>query len=253
MTAVFSPLLVLALSLLIVRVGAVALMMTGLSEEIAQFQSLSAFSNAGFTTSEAENIVSVSNRRHIIAMLIRLGSVGVVTAISSLILSFIGAGQATTERLLMLLLGALALIGLSRSRAFNRILTPLIQRVLARYTKLDLRDYAELLHLREDYRIVEIDIEPESWLASRRLGELNLDDEGVCVLGVMRSDGSYIGAPPWELNLEPGDCLTMYGREHRLKELSTRPSNDQIAHHEAKSAHRKDLARQERKLAGKRR
>ncbi|HEX4666090.1 MAG TPA: hypothetical protein VH207_05780 [Chthoniobacterales bacterium] len=116
MVSVFFLLLVVALSLLIIRVGSVAFLMTGLSEEVSQFQSLSAFSGTGFTTDEAETIVQHPARRRIAALLIRLGSVGLVTSIAPLLLSFVGAGSATPERLLVLGAGGLALFVLGRSR-----------------------------------------------------------------------------------------------------------------------------------------
>lgn len=250
MIAVASLLFVLALSLLVVRVGAVALMMTGLSEEVARFQALSAFSGTGFTTSEAEAVVRHPARRRVIALLILLGSAGVVTAISTLMLSFLGAGTTAPARLLVLLLGGLAIGGLARSRAFNRALTPLIERALARYATLDLRDYADMLHLHDDYRIVEIDIEPESWLASRPLEHLSLPAEGVRVLGVLRPDGDYIGAPAPELRLRPGDRLIVYGRDHRLQELSIRQTGDQTAHRAATTEHERDLVAQQERVGG---
>lgn len=248
MVGVISLLLVVALSLLVVRVGAVALTRTGLSEEIAQFQALSAFSGTGFTTDEAEALVGHPARRRVITLLIRLGSAGVVTAISTLLLTFIGAGQAAPARVLVLLFGVLALIGLAQSRSFNRTLTPLIERMLKRYTSLDLRDYADLLHLHEDYRIVEIDVEPESWLASRQLAELNLPAEGVRLLGVVRAEGDYVGAPPPDFHLRPGDSLIVYGREHRLQNLATRDMGDEAAQRMAQAAHQQDFFEQKEKL-----
>ena len=50
-------LLVILFSFLVVRTGAIALMMTGLEREKANFQALSAFSRAGFTTREAEIVI----------------------------------------------------------------------------------------------------------------------------------------------------------------------------------------------------
>lgn len=248
MVSVASLLLVLALSMLVIRIGSVAFLMTGLSEEVAQFQALSAFSGTGFTTSEAEGVVTSPARRRVAVWLIRLGSVGVVTSIATLMLSFVGAGQATPERLGVLLIGVLVLIGLARSQGFNRIITPLIERLLARYTTLDLRDYADLLHLRDDYRIVEVDIQEHTWLADRAISDLNLTEEGVLILGVKRPGEDYIGAPPADLELRPQDLLLLYGREHRLKELSGRVSGNQAAHSEAKAEHRRDLDRQRAQL-----
>ncbi|TDL74871.1 hypothetical protein E2L08_15780 [Palleronia sediminis] len=113
MIAIFSLLLVIVLSLLIVRIGTIALTMTGLTEEVARFQALSAFSGAGFTTDEAEQVVAGPARRRIIGMLIRAGSVGIVTAISTLMLSMIGAERgATMDRLGVLLLGVIVIFAL---------------------------------------------------------------------------------------------------------------------------------------------
>lgn len=244
MVALFSLLLVFALSLLINRVGTVALTMTGVSEEVASFQSLSAFSGTGFTTGEAENVVGGPARRRIISLLIRLGSLGVITAISSLVLSFAGPDEQTPERLAVLFLGVLGLLALARSRAFNRLLTPLIRRSLQRYTTLDLYDYANLLHLREDYRVAEVDADPGNWLTRAPLGELSLGEEGVIVLGIVRQSGEYIGAPTPNQRIQAGDRVIVYGRASRVQELRRRPVSDQTAHENAKEEQRAISAQQ---------
>lgn len=245
MISVMSLLLVIALSMLVIKIGSIALLMTGLSEEVAKFQSLSAFSGTGFTTTESESILKVPIRRKIISVLIRLGSVGVVTSISTLLLSFLGAGAATTERLLVLAVGVVVLLLLARNKTFNRLLNPLIERMLSRYTVLDLRDYVSLLHLQEDYRIAEIDIREHNWLANRTIEDLNLIDEGILVLGVKRSGEEYVGVPPIDLKLRPRDLLVLYGRKKRLKELSTRGSGN-------KEAHRKAMDQNKREVEGQR-
>lgn len=244
MVSVISLLLVIALSLLVIKIGSIALVMTGLSEEVAKFQSLSAFSGTGFTTTEAESILKVPVRRRIISMLIRLGSVGVVTSISTLLLSFLGAGQATSERLVVLFAGVVVLLILARNKSFNRLLNPLIERMLSRYTSLDLRDYLSLLHLQEDYRIAEIDIREHNWLANQTVAELDLAGEGVLVLGVKRAGEEYIGVPPSNLRLRPRDLLVLYGRKKRLKELATRGTGNIEAHQDARNQNRADVAGQ---------
>jgi hypothetical protein len=248
MVAVISLLIVLALSMLVIRIGTVAFSMTGLSDEVAAFQSLSAFSGTGFTTDEAEIIVNQPARRRIATLLIRLGSIGVVSSIATLLLSFVGAGETAPVRLLGLGLGVLSLIALARSRAFNRLLTPLIERILARNTTLEVRDYADLLHLRDDYRIVEVDVREHTWLAGRDIGELDLRSEGVLILGVKRSRKEYVGAPPADLGLRPGDLLVLYGRKHRLHELATRALGDQAAHRQARAEHERDRSEQRKQL-----
>ncbi len=244
MFAVASLLLVLVLSLLAIRTGAAALMMTGMSEDAAQFQSLSAFSGTGFTTSEAERCVTDPVRRAIVARLIRLGSVGVVTAITSLILSLADAGESTTSRLLVILASVIVIIALARSRRLERWLTPLLQRVLARTSSLELTDYIDLLHIPDDYRVGEVEVREGSWLADRRVEELELDSEGVVVLGIVRRGGDYLGTAPREAQLEQGDRLVLYGRKERLAELSRRDAGDRAAHDEARAQHRERRQRQ---------
>lgn len=248
MVSVLSLLLVIALSMLVIKIGAVALLMTGLSEEVAKFQALSAFSGTGYTTTESESILKVPIRRRIITALIRLGSVGVVTSISTLLLSFIGAGEATIERLVVLGSGVVILFFLARSHRFDRLITVIIKRLLSRYSALDLRDYVSLLHLQEDYSIVEIDISEHNWLANRPIEDLDLNEEGVLVLGVKREGQEYVGVPPTDLCLRPRDLLVLYGRTERLQELSTRSSGNKMAHQAAMAENRKDLEGQREQL-----
>jgi len=89
MIAVISVLLVLSISMIVIRVATVALIHTGMGREGARFQARSAFTGAGFTTSEAEDVVSHPVRRRIVAWLMLAGNVGIVTAMSSLLLSFV--------------------------------------------------------------------------------------------------------------------------------------------------------------------
>ncbi len=76
-------LLAIIVSFIVVRIGATALELTGLSWERAKFQALSAFTNAGFTTQESEEIVRHPLRRRIVSYLIVLGNAGLVATIGS--------------------------------------------------------------------------------------------------------------------------------------------------------------------------
>jgi hypothetical protein len=98
MVALISVLVIVLLSLLVVRVATVALSLTGMSREAARFQARSALTGVGFTTSEAEDVVTHPVRRRIVGGLMLLGSAGLVTAVSSLILSFGGARCSRTGR-----------------------------------------------------------------------------------------------------------------------------------------------------------
>ena len=52
--SIFVLVIVIFLSALIIKVGAISLRMTGLDRETVAFQALSAFTGTGFTTSESD-------------------------------------------------------------------------------------------------------------------------------------------------------------------------------------------------------
>jgi Trk-type K+ transport system membrane component len=98
--------------LAIVKIGAVAFQLTGMEPKMAMFQSLSAFTNTGFTTSAAEDVVKNRKRRVIATVLIIIGYIGIVGIIVTLVRSFgVRAGDwlPVLKRLVFILLGIYAL------------------------------------------------------------------------------------------------------------------------------------------------
>ncbi len=246
MAAAISLLVVITLSFLIVRIGTIALTMTGLSEDVASFQSLSAFSGAGFTTTESENVLLTRARRRVVKTLIRLGSAGVVTAVSSLFLSFNNDDSALGQRLLIIGGGLGTLVVLSRSTYFQRLLTPIIRWFLRRTGAVEIHDYASLLHVLEGYSVSEVEVAPGGWFTRGTLRDLHPRAEGVLVLGIIRRDGNYVGAPLPDEGFDVGDRLILYGRTDRLLELSDRDATDMEQHYEA-TAEQDEAVQRERR------
>ncbi len=77
--------------------------------------------------------------------------------------------------------------------------------------------------------------EAGDWIVGRPLGELRLRDEGILVLGVVRPNGTYVGAPGKETCIEAGDTVILYGRDEAFADLAVRPqgAEGEQAHHEA--------------------
>lgn len=242
---ILSVFIIFALALLVIRVGAIALRMTGLSPDVATFQAASAFSGAGYTTEEAEFTVSEPSRRTTVIWLIRLGSVGVVSALASLLLSFVNAEGENILTLIYVIGGVVGIILLARSQLLNRALTPVIERTLDHTTDLAIQDYTQVLGLQSEYRVAEVEITEDEWLANDTARELNLSNEGVILLGIERN-GDYIGAPGPDTEIQPGDTVTLYGKEDRLHELADRDEGDVEAHKEARDDHENILSEQER-------
>lgn len=229
MAAVVSLIVVVTIGLLITRVATVALTMTGMSLDHARFQARSALTGTGFTTSEAEAIVTHPARRRIVMLLMLVSGAGAVSVLGALILSFAPvdstSGGLTRAGVIVAALGAL--LGLSRNVAVDRALRRGIERFLRRHTDLEVRDYAALLHLRGQWRVAQIPVEVDDWIASRPLGRLRLPDEGVAVLGVERAEGAWIGAPGEDTQLGVGDIVVLYGREPILDDIAARIHGDE--------------------------
>ncbi len=212
MAAVVSLVVVVTLILLVTRVATVALTMTGMSLDHARFQARSAFTGTGFTTAEAEAVVSHPARRRIVMTLMLVSGAG----------RDLGArhpdpqlrwDQLHHRRMARagLIVAALAvLLWLAHNRVVDRALRQVIERVLRRVTDLEVRDYAALLHLRGQWRVAQLPVGEDDWIASRPLGELRLPEEGVAVLGVERAEGIWIGAPREDLQLRVGDVVVLY-------------------------------------------
>jgi hypothetical protein len=237
MVAIISLLVVVTISILITRVATVALTHTGLARESARFQARSAFTGAGFTTNESERVVDHPVRRRIIMLLMLMGNAGIVTAISSLILTFVhqGTGMGLTMRIGLLIAGLAVLWTVAMSQWVDGYLSHFIEWALSRYTQLDIKDYASLMQLVGDYRIVELLVESEDWIAYKTLAEAALRDEGVVVLGVKRPDGTYLGAPKGNTQIFPKDTVLLYGRLTALEALDQRRKDSQgdREHHRA--------------------
>ena len=225
MIAIVTLLCVLTFSLFVTRVATVALSHTGLSREAAQFQARSAFTGVGFTTNESEKVVNHPVRRRILMNLMLVGNAGIVTAVSSLILTFLSLDGPTSRTALsigLLTVGLLTLLWLASNEWVDRRFSVLIGWMLKRFTKLDVKDYDSLLQLNGDYRVTELFVEPNDWLASKTLAATSLRDEGVNVLGIKRSDGLFEGNPSGETTIRPHDNVVLYGRVSALERLDHR-------------------------------
>ncbi len=249
MAAVFSLLIAITISLLITRIATEALVLTGLSRQSAKFQARSAFTGTGFATKESEKVVNHPVRRRIVMWLMFLGNAGIITVISSLVFAFLSTARAGNW--LILLLSLLSGIGLlwiiSINPYFNRYFNRLLRKILQRWTNLDVRDYASLLHLRGEYKVAEIQVNSFDWMADKRLEELQLRSEGVLVLGIERNDDTYIGAPNGATDIRSGDILIVYARQSALTEIDSRRADlsGDRAHQEAIAAHQEILKEQE--------
>lgn len=241
MIGIISLLISLSLSLLVTRIGAMALMLTGISRETARFQARSSFTGVGFTTDESENIVSHPVRRRIVMMLMLLGNAGIAAVAATLMLSVLKSSESDQGwlDLLMLAGGLVLLVYLANNRLVERQLNRMISWGLQRWANLAVLDHVAILQLEKGYAVSELLVEPQDWLAGATLMELKLPNEGVLVLGIRQVDGSYLGAPTAEMEIHAGDTLVIYGPNKRISELDQRRKgrSGEDAHRDAIELH----------------
>jgi hypothetical protein len=229
MGAVFTVLIVLTCSLVVVRVATVGLTMTGLSKDLAQFQALSAFTGAGFTTRESEEIVNHPLRRRIVMHLMLLGHGGIVIAVASVMLSFLNTSSNADNwtavwwvRLFVLTIGVVMLWTMANSHYVERVTWRANEWALTRFGHISVHDYTQLLRLSQKFVVWEMNVQTDHWLAGRTLAESALANEGILILGIERNDGEYLGAPRGQTRIEANDHLILYGQQEALANLDVR-------------------------------
>lgn len=234
MLAIATLLIVVSFSLVITRVASVALALTGMSPDAARFQARSALSGTGFTSTESEQIIGHPARRQVVMTLMLLGNAGLVTTVATLSVSFTSVEDAggLAVRIAVLVVGLAVLLVVARSMVVARVMTRIIERLLRRYSGLDVRDYAGLLHVGMDFSVDRLGVDEGEWLAGQTLAAARLSDEGAVVLGIERDDGTFLGAPTGETVVESGDTLLIYGTGTCLGELADRPAGraGELAH-----------------------
>jgi hypothetical protein len=254
MVPIISLLFVVGSSLIVTRVAAVALEQTGLSSDSARFQALSAFSGVGFTTGEAEHVVTDPVRRRIVMSLMLIGNVGIVSGMAALLLS---AADLRTEQeagiLLVGLVGGLMLLcWIGSSRWMDDRMCSLIRWAIKRWTTLDARDYIKLLNIGDEYSVTRHLVEDGDWIVGKTLGAAGLMGEGLLVLGIKCPGGNFIGAPPTDVEVRVGDEVVFYGLATRVAEIDARVDGDEGDQaHDAATSSREERVGEERLRAGR--
>ncbi len=223
MGSLLALLSIVFIALLVVRIGTNALVLTGMSLTAARFQSASAFFGVGFTTSEAEMVVGHEVRRRIILHLIVAGNIGITSALATLIVTFVRNGAEDTPRLFsmlgLLLLGVVGLYALANTPFLRKPMDKLMRYTLERAGVVRALDYELLLNVHHGFSVSDFKISEGHPFAGKPLYESRPSDLGIVVLGVTKTDGSFVGTPSKDEVLEPGDTVMVYGSEEAVEKM----------------------------------
>lgn len=223
MYAIATFLVVALLSLLFTRLATGSLIATGMPPESAAFQARSAFTGAGFTTTEAENVVNHPVRRRVISTTMFVGNLGVPTLVVTVTLGFLapGPGQ-TSTRALVLVVGVAVIVALAFTRPVTNYFVALGRRGTQPLLRRALTGQVEpLLTLSEDYQIVALPLSDD--LPLRSIRGLQQALPRATVLGVRPGGqrGRFVTGPPSDIELRAGDDLVIAAHANTLSELTT--------------------------------
>lgn len=255
MLALLSFLIVILFSLIIVKIGCIALETTGLSREISQFQAQSAFSGVGFTTAESETLMRHAFRRKILRFLMLMGSAGLTSAVATLILTFMNTSGETSFFSLRFnslifnistIIFVLSIVYLiSRTEHFDKFIRWTLHKPLHMIkSRMALYDYEKILGLSKGYSIVSFDVPSRHWMVKKTIGTLKLEKEGVIVLGIFRTvhgHEDYVGIPSDDFKIHYKDKIIAYCKETAAENLAKREKGmkGKVLREEAVKLHKK--------------
>lgn len=214
MGAALSIFVLLSVSVFIMRIASVALRLTGMAEDSARFQALSAFTGTGFTTSEAEVIVNYPLRRRIISLLMIIGNMGLVTVFATFVVSLIstdGEVEAVVQQVIWLIGMLLLFWFLMLNSYVDRAICSLISKFLQSKTLLGKRHFHRMLQVGNGYSVSEHRISQASKDRGYSVSRKELELLGLTVLAVRTADGIISSDFTTSENLKTGDVLVLYG------------------------------------------
>jgi hypothetical protein len=205
-------LVVIFVSFLVVRAASIALMMTGMEENRARFQALSAFTGTGFTTRDAEIVVNNPRRRQIITWLMILGNAGIVTVIVSATSTIVSSeGFWLPIAIAIIIIWIFIFYRVISRRGLTKRWEEFVHKSLFRRRFFQETSVEDLFLLVNDYGLVRIIATKNSLLLNSSAIEEKLNNKNFMILGINRVN-RWISLPENHKTIREGDRVILYGR-----------------------------------------
>ena len=212
-------LIFLAVWLLILWIGSIALESTGLERAKSRFQALSALTGTGFTTTQAEAIVEHPKRRQIVTYLIFLGNTGIVAFIILVVLYARSGIAAPSILLITITVVVLLVIALSFWLGLiDKLTNSFLKMMRKSHEESDLK-VERVLHQTGDYALVQITVGKGSKIIGSNLKDTDFERNEIAVLAIERVDKS-IAQPGFTEQLKAGDLLLCYAKSTSINAIT---------------------------------
>ncbi len=220
--------IVLIISFIVVRIGAIVFQLTGLEWSLAKFQALSCFTATGFTTKEAELITGNPQRRRIASVLIVLGHAGLVTMIATFANSLrpptiadklsipflpfdIPEGVLPWINLTVIVAAIYITYKVFTNTKFARKLTNVLRARIIKRELIKSVSCEELVVATGGYGVSKIKIREDHPVLDKALSESELRRDDITVLAIVRADRT-IPNPLADTKILSGDELICFGK-----------------------------------------
>lgn len=217
MIPLIGSIFVIILFALIVEIAATALKLTGLNINIARFQALSALTGTGFTSREAEMVVSHPKRRKIIMVLMIIGPIGFISLLSLMVISI--EQKTILAHLIALILLISLIVIFTRSKKFISVFHKAVEGSFKKTDTPRKVELEEVLQLDHDFGICEISVDKNSRFVDKMLSQADFKEKGFIVLAIKRGY-EFLAIPQAKDKISEGDILFVFGKFANLKEIT---------------------------------
>jgi len=227
--------LTLAVSFVIVRIGAIAFQLTGLEWSLAKFQSLSCFTGTGFTTKEAELITGNPQRRKVASILMVLGNAGLVLLVATFASSIITQGTLISLlsrsflnlpipevlvkfiNITILIAAVVVLYKVFTNKSNTLKLTNFLRAKMIKKSFFRQVSFEELLVETGGFGVSRVKILSNSPVVDKRLIDTDLREHGINLMAIVR-EGETIATPHADTAILRGDELICFGKLGEIRE-----------------------------------
>ncbi|MFH1037682.1 MAG: TrkA C-terminal domain-containing protein [PVC group bacterium] len=224
----------IVVSVIIVRIGAVAFNLTGMEWTVAKFQAVSCFTGTGFTTKESELVVASPRRRRIATYLIIVGHAGFVAMIATFANSlrpdvFLSHFDLPFLRSVVppnllpwinLVISAAAIYALFRfvpNTKLAKKVTALVKKKLVKKKIIPPESFEEVFVAPGGYGVSRVEVEEASPVLNKTLSEAGMKKQGITILVIERGK-KPIANPAADTKILLGDVLLCFGKLTTMRE-----------------------------------
>ena len=222
--------IILIISVIVVKLGAIAFELAGVNDTQAIFQAISCFTGTGFTTKEAELVVSDPQRRQIASVLMVLGKAGFVTLLATFANSLTASdfsipylhtlvpeGVQTLIKVAFIALVVFTIYKIITHTKLSTTITEMLKKKVVNRSFIKPVSFKELLVATGGYGVSSIKVFKDSSLENRTLHDAKLEAHDIIILALEKS-GKVTTNPPAQTKITVGDKLICFGKLDTIRD-----------------------------------